>query len=44
MPVNVEIILSVLGLVLAFYALSRVTDSYFVESLEAISAVPGHEG
>lgn len=37
MPVNVEIILSILGLVLAFYALSRVTDSYFVESLEAIS-------
>ena len=37
MPVNLEIILSILGLVLAFYAMSRVTDSYFVESLEAIS-------
>lgn len=38
MPVNLEIVLSVLGLVLTFYALNRVTDSYFVESLEAISA------
>lgn len=38
MPVNLDIVLSVFGLVLAFYALNRVTDSYFVESLEAISA------
>lgn len=31
------IILSVFGLILTFYAMHRVTDSYFVESLEQIS-------
>lgn len=37
MPVYFDIILSVLGLVLIFYAMNRITESYFVESLEAIA-------
>ena len=37
MPVNLEILLSIVGLVLIFYAMNRITESYFVESLEAIA-------
>ena len=37
MPVYLEIISGILGLVLIFYAMNRITESYFVESLEAIA-------
>lgn len=37
MPIFLEIFLSIIVLVLTFYALNRVTDSYFVESLEVLA-------